>query len=345
MVRSNSRRPIRTRHPQGFTLIEMLVCLAIIALLVSLLMPAIQQARESARLLHCKNNLKQFGLAFQNYESTYDRLPPVYILLAGPQFKKFGVGTTADRDDANIHGYVEFLLPFLDQAALYNRMDFSAPYLSPVDLRYMKLPNYTANNRAVIGTSLPVFTCPSSPQASALIKIKLTFLEEPIESITGQISYSPFGGFYGAVYDAYLLPKIGPDVPVTGILSASNINVSLSNIPDGTSNTLILFELAGRNTLYTRGGSRVLGGVDSGGWADILTYENWLTGSRYDGTSDGPCLVNCTNDRNRGMYSFHPGGVNLLMADGSVRFLNENADLLNVFRLAASQDGGVVGEL
>src|ERR1700722_10659447 len=89
---------------RGFTLIELLVVIAIIAVLIALLLPAVQQAREAARRTQCKNNLKQLGLSMFNYESTYNQFPPVGTVDTLP----------APNNDYNAHGFIEYLLPYMD---------------------------------------------------------------------------------------------------------------------------------------------------------------------------------------------------------------------------------------
>ncbi|MES2790980.1 MAG: DUF1559 domain-containing protein [Planctomycetota bacterium] len=339
-TRRNENGPRRS----AFTLIELLVVIAIIAVLIALLLPAVQQAREAARRSQCRNNLKQIGLAFHNYESTARQFPPAYILVAGPILGALGSGTSSTYDDMNIHGYTEFLLPYLDQANVYNRINFSAPYASPMNLSFAGLPNYTVDNQSAIRTVVPVFTCPSTPRTQNPLTIVNAELGAPLTWTSGAMDYSPFGGALGAFWNTYVRPVTG-SVPRTGILSDSNISLRFSDITDGTSNTLVVFELAGRNDLYRKGKMVTANGTLGGGWADLSNYENWLAGSLLDGTgTDGPCVVNCTNASGRGMYSFHTGGISILMADGAVRFVSENISLVTLFRLGSPNDGGVLGE-
>jgi prepilin-type N-terminal cleavage/methylation domain-containing protein/prepilin-type processing-associated H-X9-DG protein len=325
-----------SRKPRGFTLIELLVVIAIIGVLVALLLPAVQQAREAARQSQCKNNLKQIGIGMHNYHDAFGQFPPAYTWVPGTLLG--GTGAT----DLNIHGYTEFLLPFIDQEALFNAMNFRAPYMAPVDLSSLGLPNYPSNNQAVIINPVPIFICPSAARESRQLKITLNDLGFPIVWTSGAMDYSPLGGLYSVLYNTYMLP-VSPQARQQGILSDDNLRVRVGDVSDGTSSTLLLFELAGRNKEYRRGrefGSTTVGG----GWADISNYENWLKGSSVDGSiSGGPCVINCTNRGGEGMYSFHPGGIQVLMADGAVRFLNESISIAVLANLATYQGGGIVG--
>jgi prepilin-type N-terminal cleavage/methylation domain-containing protein len=161
------------RRKPGFTLIELLVVIAIIAILIALLLPAVQQAREAARRSTCKNNMKQIGLAFHNYNETYGAFPMPYTIdISDPP----GSGPAGNRDSLNAQSWGEMLLPFLDQAPLYNRVDMSVPALSAATaptwsavVMALGGPGYTAaqianctKNEAAISSTVPVFNCPST---------------------------------------------------------------------------------------------------------------------------------------------------------------------------------------
>ena len=123
----------RTRR--GFTLIELLVVISIIAVLIALLMPAVQAAREAARRTQCRNNLKQIGIAAQNYHDVNKMFPPSYTYVVGPKLHALLKDSQeACYDDANTHGWGERLLLFMEGNTVYNQICFNSTYTSPIDL-------------------------------------------------------------------------------------------------------------------------------------------------------------------------------------------------------------------
>lgn len=333
----------RASRQAGFTLIELLVVIAIVGLLIALLVPAVQQAREVARRNQCKNNLKQVGFAFHNYESAFRQLPPTYFAIHEAILPGW-LGIGGPIDDANIHVYAEFILPFVDQATIYNRMNFNAPYFSPANLSSIGLGNYTANNQVATGSPLSIFNCPSAARSSSRYTTTNSSLGIPITWTGGTNDYSPSCGMWG------LQTNAAPDEPYPeywfdGVMSNNIPNTTLAHLTDGASNSLLMYELAGRNDLWRIGKLITTEGTFGGGWADIGNAENWISGSNYDGTGwEGPCLINCTNEAGNGMYSFHVGSVNILLCDGSVRTLSQHCSNAIVVKLVSRQGGGVLGE-
>ncbi|MGC1275920.1 MAG: DUF1559 domain-containing protein [Planctomycetaceae bacterium] len=326
-----------SRSRRGFTLIELLVVIAIIAVLIALLLPAVQQAREAARRTQCKNNLKQIGLAMHNYHDTNLMFPMGWM---------FDETVTPI---PNAHSWGTMILPHLEQGNLTNLYDFSHAFAFPFGGM-----NPTSKNQQVVTTKLPVFICPSSPTNGDVYTDSTSF---PGLSWKASASdYSAVSGFRGALENDFVEPITGPfndragmllDITVrrsqsaSGVVSGGKIR-RIADVTDGTTNTLLVAEVAGRAALYQKG-KQVSGFASGGGWGDPLNGENWLSGSLYDGTgTEGPCAINCTNDRGRGVYSFHTGGVHLLMCDGSVQFISESMDTPNFCKLITPGDGFVI---
>lgn len=189
----------------GFTLIELLVVIAIIAVLVALLLPAVQQSREAARRAQCKNNLKQIGLALQNYHDSHRLLPPGWI-------------------SSNYFGWSLALLPHLDQAALQKRFRPNLPLTDNTG---------SPSNLTLAQTMLPVFRCPSD-----LVPTNLTPLKPGLAGVLTNQATSSYPGNYGK---EIVIP--GTWLTFTGILS-QNSSISFKHISDGTSSTFAVGERA-----------------------------------------------------------------------------------------------------
>jgi prepilin-type N-terminal cleavage/methylation domain-containing protein/prepilin-type processing-associated H-X9-DG protein len=283
------------RKPAGFTLIELLVVIAIIAVLIALLLPAVQKVREASARASCQNNLKQIGLALMNYESNYGRFPPGDTHAPAPQ-----------------HAWAAAVLPDLEQDNVYKIYNYTVDWNNPV-------------NYAAIQTQMKVFNCPSTPSG---------------ERNDTTISANPACGDYSSVnaikdfvaVNCFGLRITNADDPrIVGVMVRNN-PARIQEITDGTSNTIMVAEDAGRPGFYAFGPVQVDNPLfeKEGGWADPGAPFS-IDGSNLDGSVPGGCALNCSN--NSEVFSFHPGGANVVFADGSVHFLNANMDLCKLAAL------------
>ncbi|WP_010587005.1 DUF1559 domain-containing protein [Schlesneria paludicola] len=335
--RGPSAFTVKARLLLGFTLIELLVSIAVIAVLIALLLPAVQAARESARRTQCLNNLRQMGLAFHNYHDTNLQLPPVYIAVHFARVPH-PIGVAGSYDDINVHTYGEYLLPYIDQGPLYQRIDFTSPYFSPIDLTPIGLPSYAADNKSVVAVPLSVFQCPSTPRTMTSFEWTWNEMGIPIPCRHGASDYGPSNGVQRMRQLTVLSQQPSTKV-LDGVLSNNIPSIRLGDVTDGASSTALMWEIAGRPQVWKRGKLQTGAQTGGGGWSDILNAESWFAGSGPEG-----CAINCSNEAETGAYSFHPGGINLLLCDGSARFMSENTSLGIFVNLVTYNSGTVVGE-
>jgi prepilin-type N-terminal cleavage/methylation domain-containing protein/prepilin-type processing-associated H-X9-DG protein len=304
---------------RGLTMIELLVVMAIIGILIGLLVPAVQQAREAARRMVCRNNLKQLGLAAHNYHDSHKTFPPGALGPLPPLPQYAGHKS---------HGLGPYLLPYVDQQPLADRYDWNVPWFDIV-------------NQPVVNTPLSIWQCPSAPGGRIQDGMADTVMPPPQEKFPDTAAPGDYAGM-GTVHKD-LVPTGLIDTPggtrdergnYEGVFPI-NASRGIAHITDGTSSTILFAEDAGRPQLW-RKGIRVDGLVLSGGgWASRNLL--WGRGATADGTAFfGPCAVNCTNDRE--VYSFHSGGANVVLADGHVRFLGASIDI-RVFAKLVTRDG------
>ena len=309
-----------TARKRGFTLIELLVVIAIIAILIALLLPAVQQAREAARRTQCKNNLKQLGLAMHNYHDTVNVFPWGF--------------------DERETLWSAMILPQIEQANLYSTLVWQEGTIG--NWNHAGGPNTKACATVVEG-----FRCPSMPLGP-----------RDNESIPGRVpvSYRACAGSMISSDDASTRPA-GFNTPAFLTLEPNNLdgmffgcsNIRMRDITDGTSNTIMIGE--SRTSEYVKDGQQMdywaFGAPQTGGW--VL---NGISGTEYS-EGLGSCVVKPNANLDLTMHgvlmemsfgSYHVGGAQYTLADGSVKFISENIDL-GVYRALGTRGGGeVIGE-
>ncbi|QEL20858.1 DUF1559 domain-containing protein [Limnoglobus roseus] len=322
----------RTRR--GFTLIELLVVIAIIAILIGLLLPAVQKVREASARIKCANNLKQVGLASHGYESTYGGLPPAAIDFDSnaPSTLPFPApkGTRAARS------FQFTILPYIEQANIQNKFDINLDWRELV-------------NRPLVANSIPIYLCPSAPGG------------DRTRSFAPGATYGG-GTVTGYVSDYMVFARNRSTINTTTLLSTTvnsswsaaiqpNVNTSFTSITDGTSNTALMFESAGGPTWYKLGkpDSTSANTADTQMWADHRAYSVFdgsdpATGLSYTDTTTAAatCAINCTNGAEP--YSFHTGGMNILRADGSVAYIRSSITVGMVAALITRANGEVLSD-
>lgn len=293
----------RNRYERGFTLVELLVVIAIIGVLVAMLLPAVQAAREAARRMSCGNNLKQIGLGLHNYLDVHKRFPPSRIRW----------GASPNRVT---HGWNVLLMPYMEQPAIHDNYNFNVNWSDPA-------------NEAISQTAVSTLICPSSPSGGVL-------LDNPSDGTQSAASdYMALAGYFDPVQ---MVPE-----QANGMLH--DLKGRPRDVTDGLSNTFCVSELSGRPDFYASG--KLIGDWPSGfTWA--AEWGSWASPQRvfyvgwtHDGLANrGPCAMNCSNVE--GIYSFHPGGANVLRGDGSVQFVSETIPVTIVYRMIDPADGTVV---
>ncbi len=323
----------RNRVAPGFTLVELLVVIAIIGVLVALLLPAVQSAREAARRMQCTNNLKQLGLALHNFHD---------IRLAFPAALD-ELGNSPAVGNLWVASWTPHVLPYIEQQGLFAQYRF--------DQHWQDAATNDAANGPV-KQNVKGFTCPSAPTRST----------RPANANRGNIDYAATSErqypnpFLNAAQSSAVSEADPNYIGVLGrnvLLSVSPVahrpaNRRMAQITDGTSNTFLLAECAGRNSFYWMGklqpttisngpwgapAARLqIGGCDSNNPAYPASTNNVA----------GPRALNCINHKE--IYAFHPSGANVVMCDGAVRHLSANMDLNTVYALLTRERGETVSD-
>ena len=294
---------------KAFTLIELLVVIAIIAVLIALLVPAVQKVRAAANRIQCSNNLKQLSLALHNFHDTRKKFPPGYA--DGP--------FPPDITKPVTHGWAPYILQFIEQKPLF-------------DLYRWDVQVYDPLNQPAVAKHVQVFQCPSTPEQDRFMTC-FPF-DWGVKGACGD--YAP-----AISVDPVLVQRGWIDRPANcdGVLTPNHMT-RLSEITDGTSNTILLTESAGRPRWWQAGKAgpdqTITGGPWAAGHPGII-----LQGSEFDGSTRlGRCAINCTNDHE--VYSFHARGANAVFADGSVHFLSSDMSIQVLAALITRAGGEVV---
>ncbi|HEY1064884.1 MAG TPA: DUF1559 domain-containing protein [Pirellulales bacterium] len=310
-----SQRFLPSSDRPAFTLIELLVVITIIAILIAILLPAVQAIRAAAAKTQCSNNLKQVGISLHNFE-TINRYWPA-------------------QSTNDVRGsWITKILPQIEQGSLAMQYTFTAHWDDPV-------------NEKVVKSLISILLCPSSNNGREGYEYTRFTSSTPRFYMYGAVTdFTNIGGI-GTALNTAVSPYV---TDRSGILGTANTRVA--EVRDGLSNTLLCSESVNRPQLWqkktlvqtlpppnpwssTSDKPLVTGGV----WASHSKGFAIDGATQNGGTNGGPCSMNCSNDNE--IYSFHPNGANGLWADGAVRFMS---DQMNLAALAAmcTRAGGEV---
>lgn len=330
---------------KGFTLIELLVVIAIIAILIALLLPAVQQAREAARRTQCKNNLKQLGIAMHNYHETYNRFPLTVF--------NTGVAPGPNWSNGSKGSYLVRLLPYLELSTVYNQISFenAGPAWGPTNIEGT-IDSITGG--LLRHKVIPAFICPSDYSADIDGHSAKTCYAMSMGNQAMNGRGTPWGtctAYPGNIFGTGVSGHGNTLFPgnVSGVLSRLNWSATMSDITDGSSNVIAAGEIKPQCGDHMRNGWMHFNSI----WVATTAPVNYPIYCVRDpgwnsGTPPNPGDNGCNHWQNwqtsQGFKSNHTGGVHFLIADGSVRFIQDNIDYTTYQRLGDRRDGNIPGD-
>jgi prepilin-type N-terminal cleavage/methylation domain-containing protein/prepilin-type processing-associated H-X9-DG protein len=335
---------------RGFTLIELLVVIAIIAVLIALLVPAVQKVREAAMRMSCSNNLKQQGIALHAYHDVFKVLPPAKINSGSGAYKPRSFYYNRDGGKFWVYNHTGFvlLLPYIEQNALWQLFDptkptcnssWSATYYPKTGCNPSDLANYGAGvngtpNVDVVGAFVKIYECPSDPQGH----------NPPLENTPGYWAYAETNGrranylFCTGYYDTDYTPEYNPTSRYSGMFGTNGAS-TLEGVKDGLSNTIAIGE-ARQEMVASAFGPRWGSGTHTAVHGFVPNYQfhiNYPYGQLVWGLP--PSDPRAKLQYAWGFGSWHPQGANFLLGDGSVHFLRDSMNF-SVFQAMSSANGG-----
>lgn len=317
------------RSRRAFTLIEVIVAVAIIGLLMALLLPAVQSAREAARRVQCTNNLKQIGIALHGYHDHHGCLP--LGRMGTPDYRYFDPGTTCARGIVD-KGFLVSILPFVEQTALYNAIN-------------QNMTIFGGENSTIFAQSVGIYSCPSDPDAGRPrtgypLLDRLPPFGDPLAT-PAMMTAASYAGCHGssvtmALPDSQLGCRVSPDRAIWANGCITDVGpVTFASVTDGLSSTIAATERA-TTTLRALDQVRPLTSIQAGWWFAGDWGDTMMT-AYYPPNVYKKFALGAFEPWMWSASSQHPGGVNALMGDGSVRFIKDSIESWQINPVLGSQ--------